>query len=280
MSASEASEQPVYNYGNRSFKYATSPDFIDWSYPQWADFGNTPQEQLYTSPVIPYFRAPHIYLAWPMRLMDDWRQLLPESPWPGVSDVVFMSSRDGLHWDRRFMEAFIRPGRQRRNWTDRSNLPAFGLLPTAADEISLYVVRNYHTPSCHLERMVLRTDGFVSVHAGYAGGEFVTKPLIFEGGNLVLNYSTSAAGSIRVEIQDAKGNPLLGFSLLESPLIYGDEIEHTVGWKRMHPDFSVYPEYEQGFRRSSERPLARLAGKTVRLRFVMKDADLYSIQFR
>ena len=92
-------------------------------------------------------------------------------------------------------------------------------MPTGEDEISLYLQRHYTFPSIHVERMVLRTDGFVSVHAGYAGGEFVTKPLIFQGENLHLNFATSAAGSIRVEIQDAKGNPLPGFSLEESPLI-------------------------------------------------------------
>ena len=278
---SDAPQQETYNYGNRSFKYSTSADFITWSYPRWVDFGDAPHEQLYTNPVIPYFRAPHIFLAWPMRLLDDWRKFHPKAPWPGVSDVVFMSSRDyGAHWDRPFMEAFIRPGRDPRNWTDRSNLPAWGLLATAPDEISLYLVRNYHLPTVYLERMVLRTDGFVSVHAGYAGGEFVSKPLIFEGGNLGLNYATSAAGSIRVEIQDGRGQALPGFSLEESALLFGDEIEHVVQWERQHPDFSVYPEYEKSFQSSSARPLARLSGKPVRLRFVMKDADLYSIQFR
>ena len=81
-----------------------------------------------------------------------------------------MSSRDGLHWDRRFLEAFIRPGRDPRNWLNRNNYPVPGLVATASDELSLYVIRNYKFPSVHIERMVLRTDGFTSVHAGYAGG--------------------------------------------------------------------------------------------------------------
>jgi hypothetical protein len=37
-----------------------------------------------------------------------------------VSDGLFMTSRAGLHWDRRFMEAFVRPGRERENWTERN----------------------------------------------------------------------------------------------------------------------------------------------------------------
>ena len=96
----------------------------------------------------------------------------------------------------------------------------------------------------------------------------MTKPLVFQGENLVLNFATSAAGSIRVEIQDAQGNPLPGFALEESPLIWGDEIKHTVRWERTHG------------KATSDNPLARIEGKPVRLRFVMKDADLYSLRFR
>ena len=145
---------------------------------------------------------------------------------------------------------------------------AVGIHPTASDEVSVYVVRNYNMPSCHLERMVLRTDGFVSVHADYDGGELVTKPILFQGENLYLNYATSAAGSIRLEIQDLAGNPLAGFALEESPLIWGDEIEEKVRWVRTHA------------KGTSDRPLRRIAGSPVRLRFVMKDADLYSIRFK
>ena len=146
------------------------------------------------------------------------------------------------------------------NWLHRNNMVAAGVIPTASDEMSLYVVRNYNFPTAHVERLVLRTDGFVSVHAGYQSGELLTKALTFEGETLILNYATSASGSIRVEIQDLNGNPLPSFSLEDSPLIWGDEIERAVAWK---PD----------------RRLKTLAGKPVRLRFVLKDADLYAIRF-
>lgn len=133
---------------------------------------------------------------------------------------------------------------------------------------SLYVLRNYKSPSIHMERMTLRTDGFASLQARYPGGEVLTNPLKFEGSNLVLNFATSAAGSIRLEIQDEDGSPFPGLSLAESPLIWGDQIEHKVRWERSHT------------RATSDEPLARIAGKPVRLRFVMKDADLYSLRFR
>ena len=47
---------------------------------------------------------------------------------------------------------------------------------------------------------------------------------------LTLNYSTSAVGSIGVEIQDALRHPLPGFSPDDCEEIYGDEIEHAVAW--------------------------------------------------
>lgn len=87
-----------------------------------------------------------------------------------------------------------------------------------------------------------------------------TKPLVFAGKHLVANYSTSAAGSIRVEILDAAGKPVRGYTLADCPEIYGDSVAEVVRWK-------------------GGNDVGKLAGKPVRLRFVMKDADLYSVQF-
>ena len=255
-----------FQHGVRTVKAATSSDFLNWSPGEWGQFGDVERDHLYTNATTPYFRAPQIYLAFPRRYIP-WKTRLSESPWPGASDTVFMTSRDGVHWDRRFMESFIRPGRQRRAWMHRTNLASWGVVPTASDEISLYVLRERDFPSVHFERMVLRTDGFVSIRAGYPGGELVTRLFTFDGGALVLNFSTSAAGSIRLELQDINGHPVPGFSLADSPLIFGDEIEHRVEWKRPTGQ-------------TDREPLRHLAGKPLRLRFVMKDADLYSIRFQ
>ncbi len=257
-----------FQLGVRTIKIATSTDFRNWTPGRWGEFGDAPAEHLYTNATQPYFRAPHIFFAFPRRF-HPWKTRVPfdQAHSGGCSDAIFMSSRDAVHWNRQ-LDAFIRPGGELRNWSHRSNTPAWGLLATAPDEISLFVQRHYTFPTNYLERMVIRTDGFMSVHAGTSEGELITRPLTFAGGNLVLNFATSAAGSIRLEIQDAGGQPLAGFALEESPLIWGDEIEHTVRWKRSHA------------RADTSKPLARISGQTVRLRFVMKDADLYSLRFR
>ena len=98
--------------------------------------------------------------------------------------------------------------------------------------MSFYVQRNYgQRKTAYLERMTLRLDGFASLNAPYQGGEMVTKPLRFKGSRLEINYATSAAGGIRIEMQDSKGQPIPGFTLDECPEIIGDQIERTVAWK-------------------------------------------------
>ncbi|MDA1313228.1 MAG: hypothetical protein O2968_07835 [Acidobacteria bacterium] len=253
-----------FRHGVRTIKTATSKDFIHWTPGEWADYGDAPPENLYTNATIPYFRAPHIYLAFPKRFMP-FRTKVDDEKNNGLSDGVFMSSRDGVHWHR-FIEGFIRPGRDERNWVHRTNAVSRGVVATAPDEISLYVSRNYTYPTAHIERMTLRTDGFVAVTAGYPGGELITKPLIFKGERLYLNYATSGAGSIRIEIQNEKGQALPGFSLEDSPVLYGDEIDGEVVWPRPGT-------------RTDRTPLRNVTGQVVKIRFVMRDADLFALRF-
>ena len=135
-----------------------------------------------------------------------------------------------------------------------------GTVPTASDEVSFYVARHYTSPSAHLQRMTVRTDGFASAHADYSGGELITRPLTFTGRRLEINFSSSAAGSLRIEMQDTDGRPIDGFALADCPEIFGDEIRRVVRFKRGHD-------------------VGRLAGTPVRLRLVMKDADVYAFRF-
>lgn len=237
----------VMNAGVRSIARTTSPDFLQWAEPVVMQ-ANEPGEHLYTNGTHPYFRAPQIYVALPTRFM---------AKRSSITDVVFMAARPGdTRYTRLFKEAFIRPGLGPGGWGNRSNYIAWHVVPTSATEMSLYNVSGDH--------YVLRTDGFVSVRAGAEEGEFITKPFKFSGKQLEINESTSAAGRIRVEIQDAQGQAIEGFALDDSETIYGDRISHIVRWGQ--------PE-------SLSADVSRLAGRPVRLRFVMQEADLYSFKF-
>ena len=249
--------------GIRDIKVCTSEDFLTWTKGRWLDYGDAPAEHLYTNAIVPYVRAPHLFVGFPKRFVPERK--VDFHPISGVSDGVFMSSRDGLHW-RRWREAFIRPGPMPERWVNRNNMTAWGVLVTrsdqegAPDELSVYSSEGYYQQRGRLRRYTLRLDGFVSMHATPTGGEFVTKPLRFDGDRLELNYATSAVGSIRIELQDADGKPLSGFSLEDCDEIWGDHVDRTVHWK-------------------GKTALGQWRGHPVRLRFVMEDADLFAIRF-
>jgi len=116
-----------FRSGYRDMMTSTSDDFLHWTKPQWLDYGGAPQEHLYQGQVLPYFRAPHILLAFPDRYVDE-RKIQLSHPVGGISEGVFMSSRDGVHFDRSFMEGWIRPGLDPKNWMHVGTSPAWGLL--------------------------------------------------------------------------------------------------------------------------------------------------------
>ena len=139
---------------------------------------------------MPYDRAPHIFLGFGSRLNTDRDDFL-NSPTDGIEDGVFLSSRDGVNFDRSFMEGWIRPGLDIHNWIHLGTSPSWGLLQTNKNELSLYWQNGYHQADhvCHLRRGTLRLDGFVSMNASYAGGTFITKKIKFTGKFLLINFS-------------------------------------------------------------------------------------------
>ncbi|MCA9043021.1 MAG: hypothetical protein KDA69_01800 [Planctomycetaceae bacterium] len=244
----------TFTNGVRAIMTCTSEDFVNWTDPVLLTYPEgTPNEHLYTNAIRIYPRAPHIRIGFPTRYQPKNSQVEP----------IFMSSRDGLHFNR-WNDPVIPIDAPEERDGNRSNYMANGLLqlPGSRDEWSVYATESYYDgPDSRVRRFTYRLDGFTSLHAGKEGGEFISKPFVFEGDQLILNYRAAAAGEVLVELQLADGTPVDPFTLDECHRLTGDDIAQVVSWK-------------QG------DGLIRYAGKPVRLRIKMRNADIYSLNFR
>lgn len=269
--------------GHRAIRTARSKDFLHWVDQQDLVYPEVPSEQLYTNQIKPYHRAPHILIGFPTRYVDrGWSESMRALPelehrqarsaasqryGTAVTEGLLMTSRDGVQFTR-WQEAFLRPGIERvGKWHYGDQYIGWHLVETksplegAPRELSLYATESYWTGnSSMLRRYSLRMDGFVSIHAPMVGGQLLTKTFSFDGKNLSLNFSTSAAGTIRMELQTADGQPLPGFSLNDCDEIFGDSLDRNVSWK-------------------SKTDVSALSKQPIRMLIELRDADLYSLKF-
>jgi hypothetical protein len=270
----------------RDIETATSRDFVNWSALKFVDYVDGRKTELYTNQILPYPRAPHLLIGFPARYHVGRGLLTPLNEHVATAhprygndytDVGLMTGQDRQTFYV-WPEAFIRPGANMQgHWMYGFGYQAWGIVETQMElpdeplrsymgegntkELSLYAREGgWVGPSCRLRRYTLRLDGFASIGARMRGGEMVTKPVVFQGNRLVLNFATSAGGGVRVELQDEAGQAIPGFSLADSPVLFGNTVRHVVAWK-------------------GGGDVTTLAGKPVRLRIELKDADLYSMQF-
>jgi hypothetical protein len=241
----------------RDIMTGTSDDFLKWTEPVWLDYPEAIPEHLYTNTVQTYPGAPHILIGFPTRFLPKTEQTEP----------TFMVSRDGQSFHR-YLDAVIPTTAPEQRDGNRSNYMAWGVvqLPGSENEWSVYGKEAYYTgPASRIRRFVYRADGLVALstlsEGGVQGGagEVITRPIKFSGKSLLLNYRTSSGGSVRVELQDADGNPIKPFTA-EAGVMKGDEHQARVNWK-------------------DQSDLSELSGKPIRIRFVLQEAELFSMRF-
>jgi hypothetical protein len=218
--------------GYRSIGVAHSADFRGWSEPAGIAYqADSPPQHMYTNGTGPYYRAPHLLLGFPTRFVSrpmsrHAEQLEPvdarakfaasirdSGAYTGaeITDGLLMASRDGVRFHR-WDEAFLRPGDESAGrWIYGDNYQSYGLFETRSEspghppEISMHFNEGAWRDDMHrLRRYALRVDGFVSLQAPLSGGRVTTRPLIFAGSELTLNY---ASRSCRPTASHFPGSP-------------------------------------------------------------------------
>ena len=106
----------------------------------------------------------------------------------------------------------------------------------------------------------LRLDGFVSMDAGHETGTLITKPFLVDGDSLSIN-AAARGGSVAVAVLDEHGIQHEGFPRADCALFDGDSVDHRVTWR-------------------TKTSLDDLRGRPARLKFYLRNAELYSFTVR
>lgn len=191
------------------------------------------------------------------------------SIWPGQYEnsekpnyLTMGYSRDGFHWSRPDRRPFIAPSGKVPEWNARNVQSAGGVVLVVGDRLFFYfsarsgIVGRRSSGETSTGLATLRRDGFVSMDAGNIAQTLTTRRVRFSGKRLFVN-ADSSAGEMRVEVLDANGVPIKGFSADECVPLRIDNTLTAVTWR-------------------NGSDLSRLAGQPVRFRFRLRDAQLYS----
>lgn len=191
----------------------------------------------------------------------------------GPLETVLAVSRDGKNWNRLDRKAYVELGRN-DEWDRGRAMLGLGMVrhgnnlyqyywggPTLHD--SLILRKDLPEPKNKfggIGYVKQRLDGFVSADVDYQGGSLTTPPIRFSGNQLQINHKCGGQGTIFVELRDANGVPLPGFTLGDCEEVAGDDVAWEIRWR-------------------GSADISQFAGQPIRLHFKMRHAKLYAFQF-
>jgi hypothetical protein len=185
-----------------------------------------------------------------------------------VIDFYIGTSRDGVHFDKNWIydrKPFIERGGDGE--FDKAMVHATSEIITHGDEHLIYyagIYQQHHSSftinkSGKIGLATLPLDRFISQRAKDKLGTVTTKPFKLEGDTLEVNVDAKG-GRFYAEVLDADGKTVPGFAAGQAK-VYNDVDE-----LRLKPQWN------------SNKDLSALKGKTVRLKFYLRDAKLYAFQ--
>lgn len=116
----------------------------------------------------------------------------------------------------------------------------------------------------------IRRNRFVSIGAKELEGMIMTQPVVAGGDRLIVNAACGPNGYIKVEVADVQHRVLDGRSIEDCDVFTGDDIAHVFSW-RGETNVPVPEGTDSGTVYTTFTPHRRL-------RFILRDAELYSFQ--
>jgi len=243
-----------FGFGRRIAR-SESADFETWTEPALVlqcDAADGPGTQFYGAG-IDLYEGLYLGMVWVYREAGD-----------GKIDTQLAASRDGIRWTRVGDRAAWLALGPDESW-EGGMVRSVGRIISRGDRLQVYycgvhgphvrpgkpeVVRKHRTA---IGLLTQRRDGFVSLDAGATEGTALTRVFTAPAGDLRLNADASE-GEVAVAACDESGSPLQGFERSEA--VRGDLPEARVRW----------PGEAAG----------QLAGRRLRLRFLLRRAKLFS----
>ena len=245
---------------------STSPDFVTWSDPEPVLVPGPDESNLHFKGLSAFLYEGR-YLGWL------WVFERGDEGWVRA-DAELAYSRDGVRWQRIFPGEFILGRGEAGAWDSHLSIPVAPVVHQ--DRIRVYYWGENFPYGSDLRKVqagwveqgerkqratglaTLRRDGFVSFEAGEQTGRLTTRNLRMSGNRLILN--ADVGGDLRVEILDTAGRPLSGFTSEACDPVSGDSLGHRVSW-------------------NGNTGLGGLRNRALRLRFQLRDGNLYAFQF-
>ena len=183
---------------------------------------------------------------------------------PKRNEIMLGYSRDGFHFARPSHSPFMPVNETDGAW-NYGNMQSVNGVPLIVGD-SLYIYSSGRSKNgvwwdagVSTGLATLRRDGFVSMRAGNKEGFLTTEKLSFDGKYFFVNADVKAKGAqLKVELLDADGNPIPGFTKRDCVVMRGaDKTKQLITWK-------------------GKQDLGELKGRTIRAKFYLTRGDLYA----
>ena len=183
---------------------------------------------------------------------------------PKRNEIMLGYSRDGFHFARPSHSPFMPVNETDGAW-NYGNMQSVNGVPIIVGD-SLYIYSSGRSKNgvwwdagVSTGLATLRRDGFVSMRAGNKEGFLTTEKLSFDGKYFFVNADVKAKGAqLKVELLDADGNPIPGFTKRDCVVMRGaDKTKQLITWK-------------------GKQDLTDLQGRTIRAKFYLTRGDLYA----